>query len=196
MSLIRLRKCMGETASSLFAIRYIFDRRKTLFSLAQNDTHTTQHTHTHAHTQKTAINTPAGWHHDAIYILFNSTQSCEDDGWQCIAVCSGTRYTFKNISASIGNRTASSVDKRWAARAPHHTPEKCYSLRMYVSDILNVPNKSFLIERDEKISVNSRVRSTSENLYIFNMRLCGKRVFFFCLRELASKLIFSLVISR
>ena len=188
MSLIRLRKCTGETVSSLFAIRYIFDRRKTLFSLAQNDTHThthTQHTHIHthtrAHTQKTAINTLAGWHHDAIYILFNSTQSCEDDGWQCIAVCSGIRYTFKNISASNGNRTASSVDKHithWAARAPHHTPEKCYSLRMYVSDILNVPNKSFLIERDEKISVNSRVRSTSENLYIFNMRLCGKRVFF------------------
>ena len=52
MSLIRLRKCTGETVSSLFAIRYIFDRRKTLFSLAQNDTHThNTHTYTHTHTR-------------------------------------------------------------------------------------------------------------------------------------------------
>ena len=65
MSLIRLRKCTGETVSSLFAIRYIFDRRKTLFLLAQNDTHThTQHTthtliHTRTHTKDCDQHT--GW---------------------------------------------------------------------------------------------------------------------------------------
>ena len=145
MSLIRLRKCTGGTASSLFAIRYIFDRRKTLFSLAQND----KHTHTHTHKRL-----PSTHRLDGImtrFISFSTVlQSCEDDGWRCIAVCSGTRYTFKNIPASNGNRTASSVDNRithWAARAPHHTPENCYSLRIYVSGILNVPNKSFLIEQ-------------------------------------------------
>ena len=168
----------GETASSWFAIRYIFDRRKTLFSLAQNHTHThththTQHnTHTHTHTHTRLRSTHRLDGIMTRFISFSTVLSHVKTMGDNVLLSA----VAPDISASNGNRTASSVD--WAARAPHHTPEKCYSLRMYVSDILNVPNRSFLIERDEKISVNSRVRSTSENVYIFNMRLSGKRVFF------------------